>query len=64
MNLPNEIFVDTSFFIALLNSKDENHQKALALQKQLSANNIRKVTSEYILLELIYLFCFKKNIVL
>ncbi|EDN71000.1 conserved hypothetical protein [Beggiatoa sp. PS] len=52
MNLPNEIFVDTSFFIALLNSKDEHHQKALALQKQLSANNIRKVTSEYILLEL------------
>jgi len=52
MNLPNEVFVDTSFFIALLNSKDKDHPKAVALQKQLSAKKARKITSEYVLLEL------------
>jgi len=52
MNLPNEVFVDTSFFIALLNSEDEDRPKALALQKQLPAKKARKITSEYVLSEL------------
>jgi predicted nucleic acid-binding protein len=52
MNLPNKVFVDTSFFIALLNSNDEDHPRSVALQQQLSAANVRKITSEYILLEL------------
>jgi predicted nucleic acid-binding protein len=52
MNLPNEVFVDTSFFIALLNNKDKFHHKAITLQKQLSANKAKKFTSEYVLLEL------------
>lgn len=52
MNLPNEVFVDTSFFIALLNTNDSYHAKAIELQAQLIAGRNRKVTSEYILLEL------------
>ena len=40
MNLPNEVFVDISFFIALLNSKDKFHQKAANLQEILFAKVI------------------------
>ena len=47
-----KVFVDTSFFIALLNSKDEDHVAAIALQTELSEKSIQKITSEYILLEL------------
>ena len=52
MNLSNELFVDTSFFIALVNYGDHRHQHALTLQSQLSQQRIRKVTSEYVLFEL------------
>jgi predicted nucleic acid-binding protein len=52
MNLPPKVFVDTTFFIALLNSNDNDHARAVALQAQLSAQRTRKVTSEYVLLEL------------
>ncbi|NJN84738.1 MAG: type II toxin-antitoxin system VapC family toxin [Caldilineaceae bacterium] len=52
MSLPNSVFVDTSFFIALLNSSDTDHTRALELQLQLSEANPRKVTSEYVLMEL------------
>lgn len=52
MNLPNKVFVDTSFFIALLNGNDDDHLHAVNLQAQLTAGNIRKVTSEYVLVEL------------
>ena len=52
MNLPNELFVDTSFFIALVNNGDNHHQQALTLQSQLSQQRIRKITSEYVLFEL------------
>lgn len=52
MKLPNKLFVDTSFFIALMNSKDADHAKAVELQKACSEQNIQKVTSDYILLEL------------
>jgi hypothetical protein len=52
MNLPTRIFVDTSFFVALLNSSDTDHPQAVALQKQLAAEETRKITTEYVLMEL------------
>ena len=52
MNLPNRVFVDTSFLIALLNSQDMDHAAAVSLQTELTAQKVCKVTSEYILLEL------------
>jgi predicted nucleic acid-binding protein len=52
MKPPTRVFVDTSFFIALLNSNDNDHQQAVALQAWLAARRVRKVTSEYVLMEL------------
>ncbi len=52
MTLPNRIFVDTSFFIALLNSRDAYHADALSLQEHTTKQQTYKITSEYILLEL------------
>jgi predicted nucleic acid-binding protein len=52
MILSPELFVDTSFLIALLNSTDEHHQQATTLQRMLSEASTRKITSEYILIEL------------
>ncbi|HRJ40725.1 MAG: PIN domain-containing protein [Caldilineaceae bacterium] len=46
------VFIDTSFFIALLNSNDADHPRALQLHSQLIAYGSRKVTSEYVLMEL------------
>lgn len=50
--VPSKLFVDTSFFIALLNKEDNDYAQALALQRQLAAQKFRKFTSEYVLLEL------------
>jgi predicted nucleic acid-binding protein len=52
MSLPARVFLDTSFFIALLNSNDADHARAVALQAELADKETRKITSEYILLEL------------
>lgn len=52
MKLPNKIFVDTSFFIALINSRDADHHQAVKLQEQLSKQAVQKITSDYVLLEL------------
>lgn len=52
MEIPSKLFVDTSFFIALLNKDDNDHTQALALQGQLATQTFRKYTSEYVLLEL------------
>lgn len=52
MTLPINLFVDTSFFIALGHSGDFNHGLALELQKQLSSQTVHMVTSEYVLFEL------------
>lgn len=52
MNLPPSVFVDTSFFIALLNSADRDHAQAVAIQQQLKAKQTRKITSEFVLMEL------------
>jgi predicted nucleic acid-binding protein len=35
MNLPSRVFVDTSFLIALLNSRDADHAAAVSLQADL-----------------------------
>jgi len=51
MKLPAHIFVDTAFFIALLNQSDNYHQKAIYLYQQLKIQKISLITSEYILLE-------------
>ena len=52
MILPSKVFVDTSFFIALLNSNDADHARALQVQKRLAETGSQKVTSEYVLMEL------------
>ena len=52
MNLPTELFIDTSFFIALTNSRDEDHPYAVNLYDRLQNQGIRKITSEYVLIEL------------
>lgn len=50
--IENGVFVDTSFFIALVNSNDADHTRARQLQARLSAERTRKITSEYVLVEL------------
>jgi predicted nucleic acid-binding protein len=52
MNLPAKVFVDTSFFIALLNSNDNDHLQAVTLQTALTSERVHKITSEYVLMEL------------
>ncbi len=52
MPLDNKVFVDTSFFIALMNSRDIDHTMAVKFQQQLSSQTTQKITSDYILLEL------------
>jgi uncharacterized protein len=48
----NKVFVDTSFFIALMNSRDADHAMAVKFQQRLSLQATKKITSDYILLEL------------
>lgn len=48
--LLDEVFVDTSFVVALVNEDDQNHQLALNLSSQLSRR--RLVTTGAILLEI------------
>lgn len=52
MFLPRKVFVDTSFLIVLLNYNESDHTKALTLYQQIKAEKVRKMTSEYVLLEL------------
>ncbi len=48
MKLPNKLFVDTSFFIALMNSKDADHAIAVQLQEQVSATDIFEGLQPYL----------------
>jgi predicted nucleic acid-binding protein len=50
----NQVFADTSYWIALLNPRDELHGKALAASKIHAADRI--VTSEMVLTELLNSF--------
>ncbi len=46
-----EVFADTSYWIVLLNPRDELHAKAIAMSRKLS--EARLVTSEMVLAELL-----------
>ena len=48
----NEVFLDTSFAIALSSITDQNHSKALKLAKQIEASRNTLVTTQAILLEI------------
>lgn len=47
-----EVFLDTSFAIALSSIRDRHHQKAVQLARQLEADRTRLITTEAILLEI------------
>jgi uncharacterized protein len=47
-----EVFLDTSFAIALSAVTDENHARAVQIAEQLESNNTRLVTTQAILLEI------------
>jgi predicted nucleic acid-binding protein len=48
----NEVFLDTSFAIALSSATDQNHVRAVKLANQLETNRTRLVTTQAILLEI------------
>lgn len=50
-----QIFVDTSYFVAVLHKRDSLHEKALRIEKDLL--ELRIVTSEFILIEVLNYFC-------
>lgn len=47
MKLPGRVFVDTSFFVALLNSSDADHALALSLQNEARVQRIRSPDKEW-----------------
>ncbi|MDJ0620640.1 MAG: type II toxin-antitoxin system VapC family toxin [Calothrix sp. MO_192.B10] len=47
-----EVFLDTSFAIALSSITDQNHVRAVELAHQIEANKTRLVTTQAILLEI------------
>ncbi|MEC4805388.1 MAG: type II toxin-antitoxin system VapC family toxin [Jaaginema sp. PMC 1079.18] len=47
-----EVFLDTSFAIALSSIRDRHHQKAVQLARQLEVDKAHLVTTEAILLEI------------
>ena len=50
--LPNEVFLDTAFAIALSVASDEHHQKALVLADELEAQCVRLITTQAVLFEI------------
>ncbi len=50
--IPNKIFLDTSYAIALVSAKDDHHERAIALSLQLETDNTELVTTRAILLEI------------
>lgn len=46
---PNLVFVDSSMFYALVDEKDEFHQKATAIWQALKVQDVQLVTSNYML---------------
>lgn len=47
-----EVFLDTSYAIALAASNDEHHERAVKLAEQLEANGTRLITTRAIILEI------------
>ena len=50
--LPNEVFLDTAFAIALSVASDEHHLPALLLSDELETQNVRLVTTRAVLFEI------------
>ncbi len=50
-----KVFVDTSDIVAILHPRDQLHEKALQVEKELG--KVQKVTSELILIEVLNYFC-------
>lgn len=48
----NEVFLDTSYAIALSSPNDEHNQKALLIADQLEANGTRLITTRAVILEI------------
>ncbi len=56
-----KVFVDTNYFVAVFNPADQWHQKALEADEKLG--DVRLVTTEFILVEVLNYFSgFKSNI--
>ena len=53
MNDPLAVFLDTSYFVALVNLDDRYHSTAMATKDQLLGDSTTCVTTEYILVELL-----------
>ncbi len=50
-----KVFVDTSDFVAILQQRDQLHEKALSVEEKLG--KAQKVTSELVLIEVLNYFC-------
>ena len=50
----NQVFVDTSDFVAILNKHDALHGKALSVESKI--RDVRKVTTEFVLIEVLNYF--------
>lgn len=62
MSSPLKVFVDTSFFKAYIDIKDEFHLKALEIFKELKRKEALLITSNYILDETFTLLRVKCNL--
>lgn len=50
--MDNEVFLDTAYAIALANAKDQFHEKAVAVAKELRRQKTRLITTRAVLLEI------------
>jgi predicted nucleic acid-binding protein len=48
----NPVFLDTAYICALVNTRDEWHQAALAWERHLAQSHARLVTTEFVLVEI------------
>ncbi|MGI8670087.1 MAG: type II toxin-antitoxin system VapC family toxin [Aridibacter sp.] len=50
--MENKVFLDTSYLVALIIEKDENHEKAVELSLKIEQNEIQIYTTQAIILEI------------
>ncbi|MCB0111005.1 MAG: type II toxin-antitoxin system VapC family toxin [Caldilineaceae bacterium] len=50
--MDNEVFLDTAYAIALANAKDQFHEKAVTVAKELRRQKTRLITTRAVLLEI------------
>ena len=56
-----KVFVDTRDFVAILHQRDQSHEKALKVEKELG--KVQKFTTELVLVDVLNYFCeFRANI--